>query len=73
MTTPSQRDQHLLVIEHEGRFAWKRPSGYYAQSQTENALSRLKRMLGGGLRAKREASQDREALLACPLLNRMRD
>jgi len=28
MTTPSQRDQHLLVIEHEGRFAWKRTSGY---------------------------------------------
>jgi Transposase DDE domain len=71
MTTPSQRDQHLLVIEHEGRFAWKRTSGYYAQSQAENAFSRFKRTFGGGLRAKRDASQGREASLACQLLNRM--
>jgi hypothetical protein len=71
MTTPSQRDQHLLVIEHEGRFAWKRTSGYYAQSQAENAFSRFKRTFGGGLRAKRDASQEREASLACQLLNRM--
>ena len=71
MTTPSQRDQHLLVIEHEGRFAWKQTSGYYAQSQAENAFSRCKRTFGGGLRAKRDASQEREASLACQLLNRM--
>jgi Transposase DDE domain len=71
MTTPSQRDQHLLVIEHEGRFAWKRTAGYYAQSQAENAFSRFKRTFGGGLRAKRDASQEREASLACQLLNRM--
>ena len=71
MTTPSQRDQHLLVIEHEGRFAWKRTSGYYAQSQAENAFSRFKRTFGGGLRAKRDASQGREAALAGQLLNRM--
>ena len=71
MTTPSQRDQHLLVIEHEGRFAWKQTSGYYAQSQAENAFSRFKRTFGGGLRAKRDASQEREASLACQLLNRM--
>jgi hypothetical protein len=48
MTTPSPRDQHRLVIEHEGRFAWKQPSGYYAPSQAENAFSRLKRTFGGG-------------------------
>ena len=73
MTTPSQRDQHLLVIGHEGRFAWKRTSGYYAQSHAENAFSRFKRTFGGGLRAKRDASQEREASLACQLLNRMRE
>jgi len=71
MTTPSQRDQHLVVIEDEGRSAWKRTSGYYAQSQAENAFSRFKRTFGGGLRAKRDASQEREASLACQLLNRM--
>jgi hypothetical protein len=72
-TAPTQRDQHLLAIEREGRCAWKRTSGYYAQSHAENVFSRYKRTFGGGLRAKREASQEREASLACQLLNRMRE
>jgi hypothetical protein len=72
VTAPTQRDQHLLAIESEGRFAWKRRSGYYAQSQAENLFSRFKRTFGARLRAKREESQEREASLACQLLNRMR-
>jgi hypothetical protein len=27
-TAPTQRDQHVLAIESEGRCAWKRTSGY---------------------------------------------
>jgi Transposase DDE domain len=72
-TAPSQRDQHLLAIESEGRCGWKRTSGYYAQSHAENVFARFKRTFGGGLRAKRDASQEREASLACQLLNRMRE
>ena len=71
-TSPTQRDQHLLAIENAGRFGWKRTAGYYAQSQAENAFSRFKRTFGGRLRAKRDASQEQEASLACQLLNRMR-
>ena len=71
--SPTQRDQHLLEIERAGRFQWKRTLGYYTQSQAENAFSRFKRTFGGRLRAKREASQEREASLACALLNRMRE
>jgi Transposase DDE domain len=71
-TSPTQRDQHLVAIECEGRFAWKRTSGYYAQSHAENAFFRFKQILGGRLRAKRDESQEREASLACQLLNRMR-
>jgi len=70
-SAPAQRDAHVLAIESEGRCAWKRTSGYYAQSQAENAFSRFKRTFGGGLRSKRDASQKREAVLACELLNRM--
>ena len=70
-TAPTQRDQQLLAIQSEGRFAWKRRSGYYDQAYSENAFSRFKRTFGGGLRAKRDASQEREASLACQLLNRM--
>ena len=39
----------------------------------ENVFSRFKRTFGGGLRAKRDESQEREASLACALLNRMRE
>jgi Transposase DDE domain len=72
-SSPSQRDQHLLAIEKAGRFAWKRTSGYYDQAHAENAFSRYKRTFGGRLRARREEAQEREASLACALLNRMRE
>jgi hypothetical protein len=71
-TSPTQRDRHLLGSERAGRFAWKRTSGSYDQAHAENAFSRFQRIIGDRLRAKREASQEREASLACELLNRMR-
>ena len=72
-TAPTQRDQHLFAIKREGRLPWKRMSGYYDQSHAENAFSRFKRTFGGGLRAKQDAAQEREASLACALLNRMQE
>jgi hypothetical protein len=72
-TAPTQRDQHVLAIESQGRFGWKRTSGYYVQSQAENVFSRFKQLFGGRLRAKRDESQEREASLACQLLNRIRE
>ena len=72
-TAPTQRDAHLLAIKSEGRCGWKRTSGYYAESHAENVFSRFKRTFGARLRAKRDASQEWEASLACQLLNRMRE
>jgi Transposase DDE domain len=71
--SPTPRDRHLLEIERAGRFHWKRTSGYYDQADAENAFSRYKRTFGGGLRAKRDKVQEREALLGCTLLNRLRE
>jgi hypothetical protein len=68
---PTQRDQHLLEIQRTDRFQWKRTSGYYDQAHAENAFSRFKRTFGDRLRAERDESQEREASLACQLLNRM--
>jgi Transposase DDE domain len=72
-TAPTPRDHHLRTIEREGRFAWKRTSGYYAQSHAENAFARYKRTFGGHMRAKRHAAQEREAAMACGVLNRIRE
>ena len=72
-TAPTQRDQQLLAIQSERRFVWKRRPGYYDQAYAEHAFSRLKRTFGDYLRAKRAESQEREASLACQLLNRMRE
>lgn len=72
-TSPTQRDGHIWAIASNGRFPWKRTSGYYAQSHAENAFSRYKRIFGGRLRAKKDEAQEREASIACGLLNRMRE
>jgi hypothetical protein len=70
-TSPTQRDHHVVAIERTGRFAWKRTSGYDDQADAEHAFSRFKRVFGDRLRAKRDAAQEREASLACQVLNRM--
>jgi hypothetical protein len=72
-TSPSQRDSHIVEIQIKGRSQWKRESGYYLQSHSENAMSRYKRILGGALRAKHEAAQERETAIGCAILNRMRE
>ena len=47
--------------------------GFLAQRHAENALFRCTQIFGARLRAKQDASQEREASLACQLLNRMRE
>ncbi len=70
-TSPTQRDLHLAQIQSDGRFKWKRESGYYAQGCAENAFFRYKSAFGGSLRAKKDEAQERESALGCALLNRM--
>ena len=72
-TSPTQRDVHIATVQTEGRFQWKRESGYYLQSHAENAFLRYKTVLGGRLRARRDEAQQREAALGCAVLNRMRE
>ncbi len=61
-----------MAIEKNGRFHWKRTSGYYEEAHAKNAFSRYKRTFGGDLQVKRDEAQQREALLGCVLLNRLR-
>ena len=71
-TASSQRDRHVRGILKMGRSKWKRESGYYLQSHAENAIFRYKATFGGRLRAKRNDAQEKEVVLGCFLLNRMR-
>jgi hypothetical protein len=56
-SAPTQRDQHLLEIERDGRFAWKRTPDYYDQAYAENVFARFKRTFGDRLRTKRDESR----------------
>jgi len=67
----SQRECHIAEVRSKGRSEWKRQSGYYLQSQAENAFYRYKRIIGGRLRAKNDDAQKREAAIGCAILNKM--
>ena len=67
-----QRDVHVKSIKEDGVLAWRRTSGYYHQSAVENMFFRYKTLLGDQLRARGEASQQVESVLACTILNHFR-
>ena len=67
----SQRNEHISEIGRMGISDWRRQSGYYVQSHVENTFSRFKKIIGGRLRSKHDAAQEREALIGCSILNRM--
>src|SRR5829696_685264 len=70
-TTPSQRDQHLRMIQDRGRLGWQRAVGYGRRSLGETAVFRYKTIIGRSLRARTLSSQKTEARVACSVLNRM--
>lgn len=54
------RGRHARHVAREGRVAWEHATGYGRRNAAEWTFSRLKRVLGGGLRAKaRPALADR--------------
>ncbi len=65
------RNDTVRGIKQLGRRRWKKGAGYHQQGRAENTFFRYKRILGGRLRAIVAESQEREALLACNVLNRM--
>jgi hypothetical protein len=54
-----------------GRRLWKRCSGYYERSLAETAMFRIKRIFGGGLKARLIESQKMEVICKCMIINRM--
>ena len=69
----TERDRTIRKITKMGRRGWKKAAGYHRQAGVENAFFRYKSILGDGLRARTAAGQEVESVLACNVLNRMRE
>ena len=67
------RDRTVKQVQEIGRRRWKKEVGYHRQARGENVFFRYKSIIGEGLRARSAAGQGSEAVLACNVLNRMRD
>jgi transposase len=70
-TAPTQRDQHLRMIQDRGRMGWQKAVGYGRRSLGETAVFRYKAIIGRRLRARTLPGQKTEARVACSVLNRM--
>ena len=46
MSSPTQRDRHILEIEERGRMHWQKASGYNRRSKVEASIGRYKRVIG---------------------------
>ena len=67
------RDRTVKRVQEIGRRRWKKETGYHRQARVENVFFRYKSIIGEGFRARSSAGQGAEAVLACNVLNRMRD
>src|SRR5215218_7282165 len=70
-TAPTQRDRHLHLIAEKGRMAWQTASGYTKRARAEATIGRFKRVIGDGLRSRKDQRRATEMDLAVQVLNRM--
>jgi hypothetical protein len=65
------RCRHARHVARDGRAAWERATGHGRRDAAGWTFSRLKRVLGAGLRARSPDAQRVEADIAVRALNRM--
>ena len=70
------RDKALLEIlglggDSEAKALWKKLKGYHVRSLVETWISRFKRILGGGLRSRKESHQDAELKYKVKIMNKI--
>ena len=66
-----QRNAAIERIAAVGRRQWRKESGAHRQARAENGMYRHKHLIADRLRAKHLEGQQREALIAVNVLNRM--
>ncbi len=69
--TPRQRDQHIRMIQENGRLGWQKAVGYGRRSHAKTTMFRYKAIIGSGLRAQPLPAQKTEIKIGCSVLNRM--
>jgi hypothetical protein len=70
-TRPSQRDQHIDMIQAKGRLGWQKAVNYGRRSHAETAMFRYKAIIGSSLRARTLPAQKTETKVGCSVLNRL--
>jgi hypothetical protein len=70
-TAPTLRDRHLQRIAEMGRMGWQKASGYNRRARVEATIGRYKRVVGDGLRFRKEGRRATEVAVAVHVLNRI--
>ncbi len=71
LTSPTIRDRHLQSIAARGRLLWQKAAGYNWRAPVEADISRFKRVIGDGLRARTDQRRATEVEIAVNALNQM--
>ena len=66
-----QRDAAIARIAEVGRRQWRKEFGAHQRARAENGMYRYKRIIGDALRSRKPAAQEREAMIAVNVSNRM--
>ena len=66
-----QRNEAIERIGAVGRRQWRKESRAHRQANAENGMSRYKCIVGDRLRARHREAQEKEALIAVNVINRM--
>ena len=66
-----QRNHAIGRIDEVGRRQWRKESGAHRQARAENGMYRYKRIVGDRLRAQHYEAQQKEALIAVNVINRV--
>ena len=67
------RNQHVDVINNQGRMAWQKQTNYGLRALVELAMLRYKTIIGPKLKARELPQQKTEAAVSVRVINRMTD
>ena len=71
VTGDTQRDEHIRIIEQQGRIGWQKETDYGKRSYIELAIQRYKNIIGNCMKARALPQQKTEAWISASALNVM--